>query len=135
MEAKLTFQQYSEALKENKLLGLKCACGAVTASPRMVCLKCTSADLEVTELSGRGKIKTFTTAFVAAEGREDELPYTIVIVELDEGPWLVGNLDGLEAEKVTMEIIGKRVTMKHKVFVGDKYSAGEAARPLFNLEN
>ncbi len=135
MEAKLTFQQYSEALKENKLLGLKCACGAVTAPPRTVCRKCTSADTEVVELSGKGKIKTFTTAFVAAEGREDELPYTIVIVETDEGPWLVGNLEGLESEKVTMDIIGKRVTMKHKVFGGDKYSAGEAARPLFYLED
>jgi hypothetical protein len=53
---------------------------------------------------------------------------------MDEGPWLVGNLDGLEPEKITMEIIGKRVTMKHKIFAGDKYSAGEAVRPLFFLE-
>jgi len=134
MEAKLTFQQYSEALKENRLLGLKCACGVVTAPPRMACRKCASSEVEVMELSGRGKIKTFTTNFVAAEGREGELPYTIVIVELDEGPWLLGNLDGLEPDKVTMDIIGKRVTMKHRVFAGDKYSAGEAARPLFSLE-
>jgi len=135
MEAKLTFQQYSEALKENKLLGLRCPCGAVTAPPRMVCRRCASSELEVITLSGRGKIKTFTTNFVAAEGRESEIPYTIVIVELDEGPWLVGNLDGLEPDKVTMDIIGKRVSMKHRVFAGDKYSAGEAARPLFSLED
>jgi len=135
MEAKLTFQQYSEALKENRLLGLRCACGAVTTPPRMVCRRCASTELEVITLSGRGKIKTFTTAFVAAEGREAELPYTIVIVELDDGPWLVGNLDGLEPEKVTMDVIGKRVKMKHRVFAGDKYSAGEAARPLFSLED
>ena len=136
MEAKLTFHQYSEALKEDKLLGLECQlCGAVTVPPRMVCRKCTSLDLEVITLSGKGKIKTFTTAFVAAEGRENELPYTIVLAEMDEGPWLMGNLEGIAPEKVTMDIIGRRVKLGHKVFSGDKYSAGEAARPLFSLKD
>ena len=135
MEAKLTFHQYSEALKEDKLLGLECRCGAVTAPPRMVCRKCASSDLEVITLSGKGKITTFTTAFVAAEGREDELPYTIVLVEMDDGPWLMGNLDGIEPEGVTMDIIGRRVRLGHRVFGGVKYSAGEAARPLFSLED
>jgi hypothetical protein len=32
-----------------------------------------------------------------------------------------------------MELIGKKVRMGHKVFPGDKYSAGEGARPLFSL--
>ena len=55
------------------------------------------------------------------------------MVELDDGPWIMGNLDGIEPEQATMEIIGKAVTMSHKVFHGDKYSAGEGARPLFKL--
>ena len=92
MEYKLTFKDYNEALKQNKLLGLKCQeCGAITAPPKMVCRKCASADMEVVELVGKGKIKTFTTCNVAAEGREDELPYTILMVELEEGPWIMGN--------------------------------------------
>lgn len=136
MEAKLSFHEYSEALKDDRLLGLKCRqCGAVTAPPRMVCRRCAVTDLEVVELSGRGKIKTFTTAFVAAEEREDEVPYTIVLVELDEGPWLMGNLTGIEPEKVTMDIISRRVKLGHQVFGGDRYSAGEAAAPLFSLES
>ena len=44
-----------------------------------------------------------------------------------------GNLAGIEPEKATMEIIGKRVKMGHEVFPGDKYSAGDAARPLFSI--
>ena len=134
MEYKLTFKYYNEALKNNKLLGLKCkGCGAITAPPKMVCQSCAGSDMDIVELKGTGKIRTFTTVFVAPEGREDEVPYIIVLVELDEGPWIMGNLAGIEPEKATMDIIDKRVSMGHKVFPGDKYSAGEAARPLFNL--
>ncbi len=136
MEHKLTFNDYNEALKENKLLGLKCKeCGTITVPPKMVCRQCASPDMEIVELKGRGKIQTFTPVFVAAEGREDEVPYIIVLVELDEGPWLMGNLTGVDPDKATMELIGKRVKMGHKVFPGDKYSAGESASPLFSLES
>ena len=134
MEYKLTFKEYNEALKEDKLLGLKCqSCGAITVPPKMVCRKCTSSDLEIVELRGTGEIKTFTTVNVASEGREDEVPYTIVLVKLDEGPWIMGNLSGIDPTEVTMELVGKKVKMGHEVFTGDKYSAGEGARPLFCL--
>ena len=136
MEYKLTFKEYNEALKQNKLLGLKCQeCGTVTVPPKMVCRKCTSPNMEVVELTGKGKIQTFTTCNVAPEGREDEVPYVILLVELDEGPWIMGNLTGIDPKTTTVELIGKRVKMGgNKVFPGDKYSAGEGARPLFSLE-
>lgn len=134
MEYKLKFKDYNEALKQNRLLGLKCrACGAITIPPKMVCRQCASPDLEIVELRGSGKIRTFTTVFVTSEGREDEVPYTIVMVELDDGPWIMGNLDGIGPKEASMELVGKKVKMGHKVFPGDKYSAGEGARPLFSL--
>ncbi len=135
MEYKLTFKDYNEALKKNKLLGLKCKqCSTITVPPKMACRKCTSPDMEIVELGGKGNIQTFTTIFVAAEGREGEAPYTIVLVELDEGPWIMGNLIDIDPSRATMELIGKRVKMGHKVFPGDKYSAGDGARPLFSFE-
>ena len=135
MEYKLAFKEYNEALRQNKLLGLKCQdCGAITVPPKIACRKCTSTDMDIVELSGKGKIKTFTTVNVAPEGRESELPYIIVLVELDEGPWLMGNLIDNDPANANMELIGKRVKMGHKVFMGDKYSAGEAASPLFSCE-
>jgi len=136
MEYMLTFKDYNDALKENRLLGLKCkTCGAITTPPKMVCRQCTGSDLEVTELKGTGKIQTFTTVLVAAEGREDECPYVIVLVELDEGPWIMGNLDCIDPTQVTMDIVDRKVKMGSKVFPGDKYSAGDAARPLFSFVN
>ena len=135
MEYKLPFNDYNEALKKNKLLGLKCQdCGAITVPPKIVCRKCTSPNLDIIELAGKGKIQTFTAVYVASEGRQGETPYTIVLVELDEGPWIMGNLIDIDPDKVTLELIGKRVKMGHKVFPGDKYSAGDGARPLFSFE-
>ena len=134
MEHKITFKDYHEALKQNKLLGLKCqTCGAITVPPKMVCRQCASPDMEIVDLKGTGKIRTFTTNNVAAEGREDEAPYILVMVELDEGPWIMGNLGDFDHTQATMELIGKKVKMGHKVFAGDKYSAGEGASPLFSL--
>jgi len=134
MKYKLTFKAYNAALKENRLLGLKCtSCGAITAPPKMVCRQCTGSELEIIQLKGTGRIQTFTTVYVVPEGREEECPYIIVMVELDEGPWIMGNLDGVEPTQAGMELVGKRVNMGSKVFPGDKYSAGNAARPLFSL--
>ena len=90
--------------------------------------------MDVAQLTGKGEIQTFTTIFVPPEGREPETPYVIVMVKLDEGPWIMGNLGGADPEKVTLDIIGKRVTMDNAVFPGDKYSAGDGARPLFKIE-
>jgi uncharacterized OB-fold protein len=67
-------------------------------------------------------------------GREVEAPYTIVMVELDEGPWIAGNLVGIDPAEADMSLIGRRVRLGHKVFPGDRYSAGDAARPLFSFD-
>lgn len=134
MEHKLIFKDYNEALKQGKLLGLKCqACGAITIPPKMACRQCASPDMTVMELKGSGKIVTFTTVYVAAEGREAEVPYIVVMVALDDGPWLMGNLEGIDPKQASMELIGKKVKMGSKLFAGDKYSAGESARPVFSL--
>ena len=136
MEYKLTSKAYYEALKQDKLLGLKCkACGAITVPPAMACRGCAGTETDIVEVKGDGKIRTFTTVFVAAEGRESEVPYIVALVELDEGPWLMGNLAGIDPKTASMELIGKKVKIGHRVFAGDKFSAGEGASPLFSPAN
>ena len=133
MVIKLSFKEYDVALRQGRLLGLKCRCGDVLCPPRGVCQRCGNSELEVVQLSGKGKIASFTTLFVAAEGRDRELPYALALVVLEEGPYLIGRIDTNCADKLDMSIIGKAVTTGHGVFGGDKYSAGEAAYPLFKI--
>ena len=139
MEYTLTFDEYNKALKKHRLLGLKCTeCAAIVTPPVLICPACGAGNLEITELKGRGVIQTFTVNFVAPLGRESEAPYTVVMVELDEGPWIMGNLVDVDPAVVNMDIIGRRVkmgdTIGARVFPGDAYSAGDAARPLFQFE-
>ncbi len=133
MAIKLSFKEYDTALREGRLMGLKCSCGTVTCPPRGACPDCGSPEIEVVQLSGQGKIASFTTLFVAAEGREKELPYALALVALDEGPYLIGRIDTNCPDKLDMSVIGKAVTTGHGVFGGDKYSAGDAAYPLFKI--
>jgi hypothetical protein len=133
MEYKLTYNTYVEALKQNRLLGLKCnQCGAYTVPPKMVCMECASEDVDIVELSGKGVIQTFTVVRVSPEGFT--APYIITLVELDEGPWLMGNIVGVDPEKATMDLMGKRVKVGHEVHEGDKFSAGEQVAVTFSLE-
>lgn len=134
MDYKLTFKDYSKALTKGTLLGLKCkACGSITIPPKMTCQECGSTDLEVVEVSKKGKIVTFTNVSVAPEGRQNEVPYIIALVRLDEGPWIMGNLIDMDPALANMELIGREVSVGFKVFPGDKFSPGDQARPIFNF--
>ena len=136
MEYPLTFEQYNKALKINTLLGLKCKqCETITCPPQMRCHECSSLDLEVIELGGKGTIQTYTTIYIAAENRENEVPYVVVLVKLAEGPWIMGNLYDIDPDKASIELVGKEVRMGNRVFPGDKYSNGDAARPVFYFQD
>jgi uncharacterized OB-fold protein len=135
MEHKLTFKDYNEALKQNRLCGLKCkSCGGVFAQPRLTCSKCSSPELELFDLKGSGVIQSYTVMNVAPEGREKEVPYIVVLVELAEGPWIMGNLSGTMPQDADMDLIGRRVVMEKPIAVIDKYSGGEVAGLVFTLE-
>ena len=133
MEYKLKYKQYAEALMQDKLLGLKCnKCGAYTVPPKIVCIECTSSDVDIVERSGKGTIRTFTVIRVPAEGFE--APTVVGEAELEEGPWLMGKIVGIDPDQATIEnLIGKRVKLGHDVFAGDKFSCGEVVTPTLTL--
>ncbi|HJX13958.1 MAG TPA: Zn-ribbon domain-containing OB-fold protein [Dehalococcoidales bacterium] len=132
MEYKLNFDSFREGLKEGKLLGLKCQkCAGYTAPPQKVCAQCGSEDMDVVTLSGKGTIQTFTVIHVAPEGFES--PFVVAMAELEEGPWLMGNVEGIDPEKVNMDIIGRRVTIGYKDVPADMISAGERIALTFKL--
>jgi hypothetical protein len=132
MEYKLTYQRYAEGLKAGKLLGLKCnKCGGYTAPPKKVCMECASEDMEIVELSGRGKVQTFTVIYTAPEGFEP--PYIVAEVELEEGPWLMGNMIGINPDEADMSLIGKEVKIGSRTTPGDKFTGGELVALTFSF--
>lgn len=109
---KLPHKDFFAALKEGKLLGLRCNdCGAYTCPPKINCNECTSMNIEIVELKGKGEIKTFTVMRVAPEGFESWVPYIVALVQLEEGPNLVGNIIGVDPNTITNDIIGKKVVV------------------------
>ena len=129
----LTHREFYVGLKAGKLLGLKCKlCGSYTVPPKICCAECGSTEVEVKQLSGQGEIKTYTVIRVAPEGFQ--APYIVALAEMEEGPWLMGNLEGLDPDGPTDRIIGSKVIAGHRVIPPANYSAGEGAVITFSLK-
>jgi uncharacterized protein len=64
--------------------------------PRIFCPTCLSDALEWRAISGKGTLLTYVLSARPAPGFQDELPYAIAIVKLDEGPHLMSNIVNTE---------------------------------------
>jgi uncharacterized OB-fold protein len=93
--------EYWRAGAEGRLLIQYCpSCGSRQFYPRAVCVECGSTP-EWEEASGRGTVYTFT--IVRQQGARpfrDELPYVVAMVELEEGPRMMGNITDCAVEDV-----------------------------------
>jgi uncharacterized OB-fold protein len=77
---------FARYLKDGHLMGSRCkSCGATSFPPRADCDACMSGDFEFVELSGKGKLHTFTKIVAAPTGFEDVAPYIVGVVDLEEG--------------------------------------------------
>ncbi|GAA2089196.1 hypothetical protein GCM10009840_29610 [Pseudolysinimonas kribbensis] len=82
-------------------------CGAAIWYPRTVCPACMSGALRWARSAGRGAVHSLTTLHRAGHpDREAELPYTVALVDLDEGIRIIGDLaDGLRiGDRVGAEV-------------------------------
>jgi uncharacterized OB-fold protein len=77
---------FATHLKDGRIMASCClACGEQSFPPRADCARCRSGAFEFVELSGRGMVHTFTTIAAAPAGFEDRTPYTLGLVDLEEG--------------------------------------------------
>jgi uncharacterized OB-fold protein len=73
------------------------ACGTWRHPPRVLCGHCGAGDWQWTPVSGRGALYTWTiTHQMLFPPFADDLPYAVVVVELEEGPRLVTAIRGVE---------------------------------------
>ncbi len=92
-----------EATTRGELLIQHCpACGHRQFYPRALCTAC-AATPEWETARGRGTVHTFTVIRQNhATPFRDLLPYVVAMIELDEGPMLMGNVVGCAIDDVTI---------------------------------
>src|SRR5690242_1089619 len=83
-----------EHAAEERLAVQRCArCRDLRFPPTQVCPRCLSEEQEWQVVSGRGTVVSWVHFHQAYwPGFRPELPYNVVLVELDEGPRLLSNL-------------------------------------------
>ena len=64
--------------------------------PRIVCPNCLSDNIEWFEVSGRGFLYYYMINHRPPPGFEEDAPYAIAIVQLEEGPRMMSNIVGIE---------------------------------------
>lgn len=83
-----------EACRRHELRLPRCAeCGAFRFPPRPRCPECRSPAVEWEAVAGTGTVASFTLISPPVlPAFADRVPYNAVVVQLDEGPFLVSNL-------------------------------------------
>ena len=91
-------QPYWDGARAGELRIQRCtACGDHYFYPRPLCPRCGSEAVEWVTASGRATLHSYVINHRPAPGFEDEAPYAIAIVQLEEGPRLMTNLVGVQA--------------------------------------
>jgi uncharacterized protein len=95
-----------EAAKEKRLLLPYCnACARYWFPPSRRCPHCLSAEFDWREAKGEGRIYSFAVFHrVYHPAFEGDVPYTVAIVELDEGPRLLTNIVGIAPDRVRCDM-------------------------------
>jgi uncharacterized OB-fold protein len=73
---------FIDRLEQGKVSGTRCkGCGTVFFPPRADCYQCLGNDMEWFDISGPGKLLTYSKLEYAPVGFENDLPYTIALVD------------------------------------------------------
>jgi uncharacterized OB-fold protein len=83
-----------EAARRHQLVVQRCReCGTDRFPARDLCSRCLSRDVEWVAVSGRGTVFSYAVMHqVYHPGFADEVPYAVVLVELEEGARLLSNV-------------------------------------------
>jgi hypothetical protein len=88
----LNLELFQAIIAGGHLCVQKCGnCGNYAHPPRMFCARCFSGDYSYAQVSGAGTVYSYTLSHHTAEPAwQEELPYLTIVVQLDQGPRIVG---------------------------------------------
>jgi uncharacterized OB-fold protein len=108
---------FVDLLDEGKVAGNHCKkCGEPFFPPRADCSQCLSDEMEWFEITGPGRLISYSTLIYAPTGFEQDLPYTIALVQFGKDLKLFGRLSKeIKAEeiKVGMKLMVTPVGLPH----------------------
>jgi len=110
-------KDFQKALHDQQLIGARCLdCGCLSVPQREICPNCLSINVEVSVLSGAGKLAAFTVIYVPSQmmaeaGYNGKNPYCVGIVELDEGPSVSAQILDLDLSQPESIKIGSKLSM------------------------
>jgi uncharacterized OB-fold protein len=95
---------YWDALHERRLVIQACAaCGKLRHYPRPVCDACYSMEVAWRQVTGRGRIHSWTVSHHPFHpGFKSELPYVLATVDLDEGVRMLAQLRGVTPDEIAV---------------------------------
>ena len=96
-----TVSSFYKFVSEKRLMAAKCnECGTVLLPPKPMCTKCLSTNLQWIELEGAGKLLSYTVIYIAPEQFQSITPYSVGIVELQNGLRLPGMIRGVDPKEI-----------------------------------
>lgn len=94
-------KEFWEGCNRHELLIQRCKeCGTYRHYPRPMCPNCHSLNVEWAKVSGRGKVYSFTVIHHPSHPAFLDVPYAVVIVELEEGVRMVGDVVDSRPEEI-----------------------------------
>lgn len=103
-----TIEQFYKYITQRRLMGGKCRkCGKVHLPPRPLCDRCFSNEFEWTQMPKKGRLVAYTVIHMAPPQFQKMLPYTVGIIQLENGLRMPGIIKEatLEQLKVGMEMV------------------------------
>lgn len=101
---------WREIQQRYNLMGNNCgSCDRVYFPPREACPYCrreSMGKMKDLKLSGKGEILSYTIIHVGSDDFEEQVPYPVAIIQLDEGPKLTAQIVDCSFEQLH---IGMRV--------------------------
>ena len=96
-----------------QLVGEVCPhCDAKIFPPRDVCPECGGEAKELYTFSGRGKVYSYTTVYDAPVGFQENAPYTVAMIKLEEGPMVTAQMTDLGEKPVEVGTPVEMVTRR-----------------------
>lgn len=92
-----------EGCRVHKLLLQQCsACGSYRFPANQVCPHCSSREAAWVQSSGRGSVFSWVVVRhpVPAEVYGEDVPYTVALIDLDEGVRMASNIIGCEPDDI-----------------------------------